>query len=239
MHQSHGGMNDRGGVFEPHHNQSARPSSQAQQASQAGPSLSRPSYTNAAPPSQPGHVQQQQHQSAASLQHGHSMSTATLPHSQGHGLSHPQHPSQLQVSYGVPVHPREYEQQPPPLANPGPRSIIQHQHAAPSGPGGNKRANASTKREDREGAGPVPPAPSRGTATKGGGGAKRGGQEKQVGSGGGGKNAGGGAAAEKSAVIVNAISDEPIQESKKIRKRKEVVDRIHKVHWDTMENREM
>jgi hypothetical protein len=36
-----------------------------------------------------------------------------------------------------------------------------------------------------------------------------------------------------------AEHDGPVQESKKIRKRKEVVDRIHRVHWDTLENRDL
>lgn len=36
-----------------------------------------------------------------------------------------------------------------------------------------------------------------------------------------------------------ADQDGPVQESKKIRKRKEVVDRIHRVHWDTLENRDL
>jgi hypothetical protein len=107
-----------------------------------------------------------------------------------------------------------------------------------NGAGSNvKRSGGGTRDKEKEGA-----APTRGPGggAKGGAGAKRGGHEKQ--SGAAGKQTAGGAlaAADKANASMHAAAnDEPLQESKKIRKRKEVVDRIHRVHWDTLENREM
>jgi hypothetical protein len=110
-----------------------------------------------------------------------------------------------------------------------------NQHIPGSGQNGASRKNNGAVREKERDVGATPR--STGGAAKGGASVKRGGQEGK--SGAGGKAVGGQAADKASASLHAAANDEPMLESKKIRKRKEVVDRIHRVHWDTLENREM
>ena len=142
VHQSHNGMADRGSLYDSHHSQSARPSSQA---TQPGPSLSRPPYGGNGAPTPSNSIQ---HQSVAPSQHNHA-SMSGPPHSQGHAHSHA-HPSHPQGGYGVPMHVRDYEQQPPP---PGSRAVNQHHQLVPPPLGRQQQQQAFQRWCSRQGAG--------------------------------------------------------------------------------------
>lgn len=101
-----------------------------------------------------------------------------------------------------------------------------------------KRSNGSVRGKERDGVAH----PRSSGASKGGAGAKRGNQEKQSGSTTGVKQMAGSAVDKNAASMMAAAAaskEEPLPGTKKIQKRQEVVERIHKVHWDTMDNREM
>lgn len=142
------------------------------------------------------------------------------------------------------MHPLEYEQQslPPSIANTGSRMNQAIPVTGQNGTGNStKRANGSVRGKEKEGLAH----PRSSGASKGAGG-KRGNQEKHSGSTTGTKQMAGSAIDKNTASMMasaaaaaSASKDEPLPGTKKIQKRQEVVERIHKVHWDTMDNREM
>ncbi|MCO5573439.1 hypothetical protein L7F22_027210 [Adiantum nelumboides] len=218
------------------------PPSQQQPPPQPGPpSLARPGYGGANGPQGP-HSQP-------------NPGNVPPPHPQG--MQH-----QGQPPFGV-MPPRDY----PPPPRPGPsQSGPQMGPGGPQPPPQPQQAQSQQSRQQQgppHGFSPSTPRPSASAKRANAGSSSR---DKERGSGGGGntgksggqrrmqqdKQAGGkggraeaanakaeAAAARAEAAAAAAAQDEPVQESKKIRKRKEVVDRIHRVHWDTVDNRDL
>ncbi|CAO1627979.1 unnamed protein product [Parajaminaea phylloscopi] len=158
----------------------------------------------------------------ASQQHAHVAGAYPPPHP-SMGLPHnayPQHhmavvhPSQL-----PPDHPAY--QPPPPHHGAGPAPSTKApaaapQSQAPSKPAASKSKASGSKSKDTAGKTKEKAAASKGTATK--------------------THTAKEAKAEAAAQVKEAATHS--SESKKDKKRREVIDRIHRVHWDTMENRE-